>query len=67
MSAGADEPRHAPDRVSVIAAIGYCSFLAGPPAVGFIGSAVTVLHALLLVSVLLAVAAAVAGAVRPVG
>ena len=32
MSAGADEPPMAAARVSVIASIGYCAFLAGPPA-----------------------------------
>ncbi len=37
MSAGADESAMAAARVSVIASIGYCAFLAGPPLIGFIG------------------------------
>ena len=65
MSAGADDPAAAAGRVSVIASIGYCAFLAGPPLIGFLGDRVTVLKALTLVAVLLAVAALVAGALRP--
>jgi len=57
MSAGADEPRYAAGRVSVIASIGYCAFLAGPPSVGFLGDHYTVLRALIAVSVLLGLAA----------
>ncbi len=65
MSAGADDPRAAAPRVSVIASIGYCAFLGGPPVVGFLGEHSTVLRALISVSVLLAVATMLAGAVRP--
>ena len=65
MSAGADEPARAAARVSVIASIGYCAFLAGPPLIGFIGQRHTVLHALSSVTVALVVAGAIAGAVRP--
>ncbi len=65
MSAGADDPRFAAGRVSVIASIGYCAFLGGPPLVGFLGHEEGVLHALLVVAVLLAVAFLVAGALRP--
>jgi cyanate permease len=61
MSAGADEPAHAAARVSVIASIGYCAFLAGPPLIGFLGQQFTVLRALTAVAVLLAVAALLAG------
>jgi MFS family permease len=57
MSAGADEPGYAAGRVSVIASIGYCAFLGGPPAVGFLGSHFTVLRAITAVPVLLVVAA----------
>jgi MFS family permease len=64
MSAGADEPAHAASRVSVIASIAYCAFLAGPPLIGFLGQQFTVLRALLTVAVLLAVAAVVAGNLR---
>jgi MFS family permease len=65
MSAGGDEPRRAAARVSVIASIGYCAFLAGPPAIGFLGNHITVLRALVIVAVLLGVAALVAASVHP--
>jgi fucose permease len=65
MSAGADDPRRAAARVSVISSIGYCAFLAGPPLVGLLGQHVGVLRAQSAVAVLLAVAALVAGTVRP--
>ena len=65
MSAGGDDPRRAAGRVSVIASIGYCAFLAGPPAIGFLGHEITVLRALTAVAVLLGVAAAIATTVRP--
>jgi MFS family permease len=64
MSAGADEPRRAAARVSVIASIGYCAFLGGPPLVGFLGDRAGVLHALTAVAVLLAVAALLASQTR---
>jgi MFS family permease len=65
MSAAADDPAHAAPRVSVVASIGYCAFLGGPPLVGFLGDHVTVLRALLAVAVLLVVAMPLAGALRP--
>jgi predicted MFS family arabinose efflux permease len=65
MSAGADDPKAAPGRVSVIASIGYCAFLAGPPLIGFLGNHFTVLRALVTVAALLALAALVSSAVRP--
>ena len=65
MSAGADDPRRAAARVSVISSIGYCAFLAGPPLVGLLGQHLGVLRAQVAVAVLLALAAAVAGNVRP--
>jgi predicted MFS family arabinose efflux permease len=64
MSAGGDDPRRAAARVSVIASIGYCAFLAGPPAIGFLGHDVGVLRAVIVVAVLLSVAALIAGSVR---
>ena len=42
MSAAADEPARAAARVSVVASIGYCAFLGGPPLVGFLGDHITV-------------------------
>ncbi|MBN1173249.1 MAG: MFS transporter, partial [Micromonosporaceae bacterium] len=44
MSAAADDPAHAPGRVSVVASIGYVAFLAGPPLIGTLGDQVGVLR-----------------------
>ncbi|WIM99625.1 MFS transporter [Actinoplanes oblitus] len=65
MSAGGDDPRMAAARVSVIASIGYCAFLGGPPTVGFLGDRVGVLRALIVVAALLTVAVLIATGVRP--
>jgi MFS family permease len=65
MSAGGDDPRRAAARVSVIASIGYCAFLAGPPTIGFLGDHFSVLRALIAVAALLGVAVLVADAVLP--
>jgi fucose permease len=65
MSAAADDPARAASRVSVVASLGYCAFLGGPPLIGILGQHVTVLRALLAVAVLLAIATAVAGSLRP--
>jgi predicted MFS family arabinose efflux permease len=64
MSAAADEPTRAAARVSVVASIGYCAFLAGPPLIGFLGDRVTVLKALTVVAGLFALAALIASVVR---
>jgi predicted MFS family arabinose efflux permease len=66
MSAGADDPARAASRVSVIASIGYCAFLGGPPLIGFLGQHFTVLRALTAVAALLALAALITGNVRKV-
>jgi MFS family permease len=65
MSAASDDPAHAAPRVSVVASIGYCAFLGGPPLIGFLGDHVTVLKGLVAVAVLLGVSIALAGAVKP--
>ena len=65
MSAAADDPAHAAPRVSVVATIGYCAFLGGPPLVGFLGDHVTVLRALLAVAALLFVAILLATSIKP--
>ena len=65
MSAAADHPALAARRVSVVASIGYCAFLGGPPLIGFLGDHTTVRHALICVAVLLALATASAAALRP--
>ncbi|HEX8094286.1 MFS transporter [Jatrophihabitans sp.] len=65
MSAGADEPQYAAGRVSVIASIGYCAILAGPPTVGFLGDHISVLRAITAVAVLLGLAALITAVVTP--
>jgi fucose permease len=65
MSAAADEPAAAPARVSVVASIGYCGFLSGPPLLGFLGNTFTVLTALLAVGVLLVASLPLTGALAP--
>ncbi|MEV6350445.1 MFS transporter [Actinoplanes sp. NPDC051851] len=65
MSAGGDDPKRAAARVSVIASIGYCAFLGGPPTIGFLGDHLTVLRALIVVAFLLGLAALIATTVRP--
>jgi len=56
LSAAADDPRYAAGRVSTASSIGYVAFLAGPPAIGFAGDHVGVLHALSLAGVVLVLA-----------
>jgi len=65
MSAAADDPRRAAGRVSVVASIGYCAFLAGPPLIGFLGDHLGVLRALTAVVALLAVSILASGSLRP--
>ena len=67
MSAGADDPARAASRVSVIASVGYCAFLGGPPLIGFLGQQFTVLRALTAVAALLALAALITGNIRRPG
>jgi fucose permease len=64
MSAAADEPRRAASRVSVVASIGYCAFLAGPPLIGFLGQHFGVRKALTAVAAVLGGAALITGNVR---
>jgi MFS family permease len=64
MSAAADDPHKAAARVSAVASIGYVAFLVGPPAIGFLGNQFGILHALLLVLVLVAMAAIVSFSTR---
>ncbi|MFI7587011.1 MFS transporter [Spongisporangium articulatum] len=65
MSAAADESGMAPARVSVVASLGYCAFLAGPPLVGFLGEAFTVLSAMTAVAVALLLGTLLSSSVRP--
>jgi fucose permease len=64
MSAAADDERHAPARVSVVAVIGYTAFLAGPPLVGLLGDQIGVLRSLLVVPLVLVPALALVPATR---
>ena len=64
MSAAADDPKTAAARVSAVATIGYFAFLVGPPLIGFLGQHVGLLHALLVVLVLVALAGLASGAAR---
>lgn len=64
MSAAADDPKTAAARVSAVATIGYFAFLVGPPLIGFLGEHVGLLHALLVVLALVALAGLASGAAR---
>ena len=64
MSAAADDPKTAAARVSAVATIGYFAFLVGPPAIGFLGQHFGILHGLLAVLVLVALAGLASGAAR---
>jgi MFS family permease len=65
LSSAADDPAHAATRVSTAASIGYVAFLAGPPAVGFLGDHVGILHSLWVAAVVLGAAYILAGATTP--
>ncbi|GAA1016526.1 hypothetical protein Aple_019470 [Acrocarpospora pleiomorpha] len=65
MSAGADDPRHATARVTVISTVGKLAAFTGPPMIGLLGDHVTVLRALLVVAALQGVALLIAGATKP--
>lgn len=64
MSAAADDAKHAAARVSAVAIIGYCAFLAGPPLLGFLGEHFGILNALIVLLVLLVLAGLCAPAAR---
>ena len=65
MSAAADDPARAASRVSVVASVGYCAFLGGPPLIGFLGDHITVQKGLIAVAGLLAIALMIANVIRP--
>ncbi|GAA3232154.1 MFS transporter [Dactylosporangium siamense] len=65
MSAASDDPAKAAGRVSVVASVGYCAFLGGPPLIGLLGDHISVLRALIAIGVLLTVAFFLAGVLRP--
>ncbi|MFC4245287.1 MFS transporter [Gryllotalpicola reticulitermitis] len=64
MSAAGDEPARAPERIAVVAAIGYSGSLVGPPLIGFVAGGTGILHALLIVPVLVVAAGLAAPVLR---
>lgn len=64
ISAAADDPRRAAASVSAVATIGYCAFLVGPPLIGALAAASTLLQALLLILGLVLLSGFTAGSVR---
>ena len=65
MSAAADDPKHAAARVSVVSTLGYISFLAGPPLLGYLGDLTGIHLALLAILAPILVALLLAGAAKP--
>lgn len=65
MSAAADDPQHAAARVSVVSTLGYISFLAGPPLLGYLGDLTGIHLALLAILAPILLALLLAGAARP--
>ncbi|ONK09887.1 MFS transporter [Streptomyces sp. MP131-18] len=65
LSAAGDDPQGAAARVSAVAITGYLAFLAGPPALGFLGEAVGLRNAMLAVLAVVLLAGTLATAVRP--
>jgi MFS family permease len=65
MSAAADDPKHAAARVSVVSTLGYTSFLAGPPLLGYLGDLTGIHFALLAILAPIILALLLAGAAKP--
>ena len=65
MSAAADDPKHAAARVSVVSTLGYISFLAGPPLLGYLGDLTGIHLALLAIMAPIVLALLLAGAAKP--
>lgn len=65
ISAAADHPTHAGQRVSLVTGFGYATTLVGPVAIGMIGSRFGILTACGLVAVALAVTSMCSPALRP--
>lgn len=65
MSAAADDPLRAAQRVAVVSTIGYSAFLAGPPLLGLLADHVGYRHALLAILVPVVLGLLVTGAARP--
>lgn len=65
MSAASDDPRHSAARVSVVSTLGYISFLAGPPLLGYLGDLTGIHTALLAIMAPILLALLLAGASKP--
>lgn len=65
MSAAADDPARAPQRISVVATIGYTAFLAGPPLLGLLGEQSGILRSLLVVGAMSIAAILVVPVTKP--
>jgi len=65
MSAASDDPKHSAARVSVVSTLGYISFLAGPPLLGYLGDLTGIHTALLAIMAPILVALLLAGAAKP--
>jgi predicted MFS family arabinose efflux permease len=65
MSAAADDPARAANRVSVVSSIAYTAFLAGPPLIGLLAERTGILRALFVVLAALVIGLLLTGAVRP--
>lgn len=65
MSAASDDPKHSATRVSVVSTLGYISFLAGPPLLGYLGDLTGIHTALLAIMAPILVALLLAGAAKP--
>jgi MFS family permease len=65
MSAAADDPQRAAARVSVVSTLGYLSFLAGPPLLGYLGDLTGIRLALLAILAPIVLALVLAGAAKP--
>ncbi|MBO0899605.1 MFS transporter [Cellulomonas sp. zg-ZUI22] len=65
MSAAADDPVRAAQRVAVVSTIGYSAFLAGPPLLGLLAEHVGYRQALLAILVPVVLGLVVTGAARP--
>ncbi|MDQ0636096.1 MFS family permease [Arthrobacter pascens] len=65
MSAAADDPQRAAVRVSVVSTLGYISFLAGPPLLGYLGDLTGIRPAQLAILAPIVLALVLAGAAKP--
>ena len=65
MSAAADDPESGPARVSAVATIAYAAFLIGPPLIGGLAEAFSILQGLWSVAILVGIGLLVTPATKP--